>query len=182
METGYSITLARPEHLCQLPEIERQAAMLFRGWDVPNAVIEETTPLEEFQDAQEAGLLWVALSPQHQPVGFALVERAGPLLHLEEIDVHPQHGRRGVGAALVEAVCAWARDCSGTQITLTTYRDIPWNQPFYARLGFEVLDKTELSDELRRRVEDEAARGLDSARRVVMRKMLRPSSQPPLKA
>lgn len=176
METGYLITQACPEHLSALPDIERQAALLFRGWDVPHAILEETTPLEEFQEAQKAGLLWVALSPQHHPVGFALVERAGPLLHLEEIDVHPQHGRRGIGAALVEAVCTWARDCGCTQITLTTYHDIPWNEPFYARLGFEVLSMTELSDELRRRVDEETARGLDSARRVVMRKALSPKS------
>lgn len=178
METDYSITLAQPEHLHELPEIERQAALLFRGWDVPHSVLEETTPLEEFQDVQEAGLLWVALSPQHHPVGFALVERTGSLLHLEEIDVHPHHGRRGIGTALVESVCAWARDCGCTHITLTTYRNIPWNEPFYARLGFEVLDTAELSDELRRRVDDEAARGLDSARRVVMRKTLSSNPQP----
>jgi GNAT superfamily N-acetyltransferase len=135
-------------------------------------VIEETTPLEDFQAAQEAGLLWVALSSQYHPVGFALVERMGLQLHLEEIDVHPLHGRRGVGAALVEAICAWARDCGYTQITLTTYRDIPWNAPFYARVGFEVLGADELTPELRERVEDEAARGLGVDRRVVMRKVL----------
>jgi GNAT superfamily N-acetyltransferase len=172
MEAGYSITLAQPEHLKELPHIEQQAASLFRGWNVPDSVIEDTTPFEEFQAAREAGLLWVVLSPQLHPVGFALVEREGTWLHLEEIDVHPLHGRRGIGAALVENVCAWARACGYTQITLTTYRDIPWNAPFYARLGFEILGEDKLTPELRARVEDEAVRGLDMNRRVVMRKAL----------
>lgn len=170
MEASYSFVLAQPEHLSELPEIERQAALLFRDWNVPAAVIEEATPLEEFQAAQEEGHLWVALSPQGRPVGFVLTESDGATLHLEEIDVHPQHGRRGVGKAFVETVCTWARDHGYTAITLTTFRDIPWNAPFYTKLGFEVVPAEALTAELRRRVADEEARGLDSARRVVMRK------------
>ena len=175
MKTGYTTVLAQPEHLNDLPHIEQQAASLFRGWNVPDSVIGDTTPLEEFQAAQAAGLLWVVLSPQLHPVGFALVERDGTWLHLEEIDVHPLHGRRGIGAALVETVCAWARDCGSAQVTLTTYRDIPWNGPFYARLGFKILSVDELTPKLRERVEDEAARGWDMHRRVVMCKALSPS-------
>jgi GNAT superfamily N-acetyltransferase len=175
MKTGYTIVLAQPEHLNDLPHIEQQAASLFRGWNVPGSVIGDTTPLEEFQAAQVAGLLWVVLSSQLHPIGFALVEREGTWLHLEEIDVHPLHGRRGIGAALVETICAWARDCGYTQMTLTTYCDIPWNAPFYARLGFEILGEDELTPELQARVEAEAARGWDMNRRVVMRKALSPS-------
>jgi GNAT superfamily N-acetyltransferase len=145
---------------------------LFHGWNVPESVLEETTPLEEFQAAQAAGLLWVAVSPQHHPVGFALVEREGNRLHLEELDVHPLHGRLGIGSALVEAVCTWAQGHGYVEITLTTYRDVPWNRPFYARFGFEVLGTAELTAGLRERVEAEAVRGLDPACRVVMRKVL----------
>ena len=172
MEATYSIELAQPEHLLELPEIEQQAASLFQGWNVPASVLEETTPLAEFQAAQAAGLLWVAVSPQHHPVGFALVEQEGSRLHLEELDVHPLHGRQGIGRALVEAVCIWGRERGYEEMTLTTYRDVPWNGPFYARLGFEVLGTAELTAELRERVEAEAARGLDPADRVVMRKGL----------
>ncbi len=172
MESGYSIKLARPEHLDDLPVIEREAALLFRDWNVPEIVIEAATPIEEFQAAQEAGHLWVALSPQDRPVGFAIVAPEGNRLHLEEMDVHPLHGRRGVGSALVTAVCDWARECGYVEITLTTYRDIPWNAPFYAKLGFEALNTAEMAPELRERVEAEAARGLDPARRIVMRKLL----------
>lgn len=170
MDTRYSISLAQPEHLQVLSTIEQQAASLFRGWNVPMAVLEETTPLKEFQAAQAAGLLWVALSSQSQPVGFALVEQEGPWLHLEEIDVHPSHSRRGIGRALVETICTWARAQGYPEITLTTYRDIPWNQPFYATLGFEVLDAAQLTPILQKRVAEEASRGLDPASRVVMRK------------
>ncbi len=74
MEAKYSIERAQPEHLHTLPEIERHAAALFEGWSVPKSVLEDSTSIEDFATAQAAGLLWVAVSPQHQPVGFALSE------------------------------------------------------------------------------------------------------------
>lgn len=51
--------------------------------------------------------------------------------------MHPEHGRRGIGGALVGSVCDWARASGIASVTLTTYREIPWNEPFYRRLGFE---------------------------------------------
>lgn len=169
---GYSICMARPQHLAALAEIERQAALMFRGWEVPECVIGETTPPEDFQAAMSAGLLWVALSPQKLPIGFALVELEDDQAHLEELGVHPLHGRRGIGGALVKTVCEWAQSRGYAEISLTTYRDIPWNAPFYQRLGFEALNPSQLTPRLRERVEMEAARGLEPSRRVVMHKAL----------
>jgi GNAT superfamily N-acetyltransferase len=69
-------------------------------------------------------------------VGFALVKMlADDLPHLEEIDVHPSHGRRGLGTALVREVCEWATLRGHVMLTLTTFRAVAWNLPFYARLG-----------------------------------------------
>jgi GNAT superfamily N-acetyltransferase len=51
---------------------------------------------------------------------------------------------------------------------LTTFRDVPWNRPFYERLGFRVVAGAELSAALRAIVEDETRRGLDPSRRIVM--------------
>jgi hypothetical protein len=55
MGKRYSIELARPEHSPALPAIEKQAASLFHGWNAPESVIEEATPIKDFQVAQEAG-------------------------------------------------------------------------------------------------------------------------------
>jgi hypothetical protein len=54
-------------------------------------------------------------------------------------------------------------------VTLTTFRDIPWNAPFYARLGFHELTDCELTPALQARVVEEAAHGLPTEMRVVMR-------------
>jgi GNAT superfamily N-acetyltransferase len=118
--------------------------------------------------------LWVALADD-QPVGFAhaLVLEPGAI-HLEEVDVDPEHGRRGLGTGLVEAVCASARAAGYRCITLTTFRDLPWNMPFYVRLGFEVIPPDEVSPVLQAVLQDETRRGLDPARRVAMRRCTDP--------
>jgi GNAT superfamily N-acetyltransferase len=165
------IAPARPGDVAALPAIERAAAELLRGL-APDAVLDEATSAADFEAARRAGHLWVALVDD-RPVGFALVQllHAGHA-HLDEIDVDPRFGRRGIGAALVEAVCDWAVDSGCTAITLTTFRDVAWNMPFYARLGFVELPQEEIGPQLAEVVRDETARGLDPARRVVMRRRL----------
>jgi GNAT superfamily N-acetyltransferase len=127
------------------------------------------TPLEDFEAAQRDGTLWVARDEHGAPVGFALVERLGAEFHLEEMDVLPEHGRRGIGTALVRAVCDWAARKGSASVTLCTFRDIPWNAPFYQRLGFRSLDLHELPPALRERMREEAEHGLTWEHRVAMR-------------
>jgi len=165
----YRIAAARLNDLRLLPAIELAAARLLAG-RVPDSVLAETTSDEELQDAHSRGLLWVALADD-VPVGFAHVKVLEPTVaHLEEIDVHPEHGRRGLGTRLVMAVCAGAARGGYRSVTLTTFREIPWNMPFYARLGFQVILPGELSAALRSVIEDETRRGLDPTRRVAMRR------------
>jgi ribosomal protein S18 acetylase RimI-like enzyme len=77
------------------------------------------------------------------PVGFAAVIELDGHWHLEQIAVHPDHGRRGIGAALLGAARA-GRD----GITLITFREVPWNGPWYARHGFTELPEAEWGPEL----------------------------------
>lgn len=152
-----------------LPSIELAAARLLAG-QAPESVLAETTSQIEFEDARRHGHLWVARADD-TPVGFAHVKVLEPgAAHLEEIDVHPKHGRRGIGTRLVNAVCEWAAREGCASITLTTFRDVPWNMPFYERLGFRMISPAVLSPTLRSILRDEARRGLDPARRVAMRR------------
>ena len=165
--TGYSICSGRIEHIPALPAIELAAVQLLRG-HVPESVLAETTDERTFADAARDGRLWVA-SAGNLPVGFALVKMlAEDLPHLEEIDVNPSHGRRGLGTALVRAVCDWATFSRYVMLTLTTFRAVPWNLPFYARLGFVEIPCETLRPELAGVVSEEAHRGLDPHTRAVM--------------
>src|SRR5216683_6472813 len=165
--TGYSIRSARAEHIPALPAIELLAAQLLRC-HAPESVLAETTNERTFADAARDGRLWVA-STGNMPVGFALVEMlADDLPHLEELDVDPSHGRRGLGTALVRAVCEWATVSGYVVLTLTTFRAVTWNLPFYARLGFVEIPRETLRPELAALVFEEADRGLNADTRVVM--------------
>lgn len=61
--------------------------------------------------------------------------------HLQQLSVDPAHGRRGLGAALVDVCCRQARRLGYRQLTLTTFRNVPYNAPWYARLGFLIIDE-----------------------------------------
>lgn len=171
MSTDYVVRPAGPEHVDQLPDIEREAATRF-GASLPESVFSHVTPLDRLAAAQQAGLLWVALEPAGAPVGFAVASVCGLRVHLDELDVLPGHGRKGVGSALVKAVEDYALNSGCVEITLTTFRDVPWNAPFYARVGFEEIPEQALGADLVRRLSDEAALGLEPSRRVAMRKRL----------
>lgn len=164
----YTIIEARPKDVACLAAVELAAARMLVG-HAPESVLNDTTSNEVLFAAQNKGHLWVAIA-NDVPVGFAHLRVLDPeVIHLEEIDVLPEHGRRGIGTQLVKAVCRWAAANGYRYVTLTTFRHVPWNMPFYARLGFEEIPYTEITPSLRSIIADETRRGLDSAMRVPMR-------------
>lgn len=165
----YEIRLATPADIPFLPDIESAAGELFSQFPALANLPDGVTSLEEFQESQQNNLLWVAALPSGKPIGFAQVYIVDGLVHLDEIDVHPDYGRQGIGRKLVQTVIEWAQSEGIPAITLTTFRNIPWNEPFYRKLGFRVLELEELSAGLIKLVVEEESHGLDRALRVVMR-------------
>ncbi|MBI2424242.1 MAG: GNAT family N-acetyltransferase [Candidatus Hydrogenedentes bacterium] len=166
--SAYRIAVATPEHLPALAGIERAATVLFPEEDVPLELRWGTTDPGALEAACNNGTLWVALDARGAAVGFACAEQQGSCAHLGEVDVLPEHGRQGLGARLVQAVIQWAREAGLSAVTLTTFRHLPWNAPFYARLGFLEVSPDELEDHLRAILERETDSGLDPAKRVAM--------------
>ncbi len=171
MTLKYSIQLALPAHVPSLPGIERSAASLFAGI-LPPDLLDATTPLPMLEEGQQAGRLWVAVEAGGSPAGFVLVELVGARVHIAELDVSPDHQRRGVATRLLRALADWAADHGFAEITLTTYRDIPWNAPAYRGMGFDFVPPSELDEHLRSHMDQEAAAGFGVAARVAMRKQL----------
>ncbi len=167
---AYRIERAKPGEVDPLPSIEVAAAELFPPEDLAPQLREEASSVEVFERAAREGRLWMAVHRNsRQPVGFALVTIVDESAHLDELDVLPDHGRQGLGAALVETVVQWARRRGFPSVTLTTFRHLPWNGPFYRKLGFEELSEAALTQELSEHLEGEAAEGLDRSKRVAMR-------------
>ncbi|TMR89334.1 GNAT family N-acetyltransferase [Nonomuraea basaltis] len=145
-----------------LVAIELAADRLFEQVDI--TFPPGTTMIEEVDDP---GTVLVEGDP---PAGFALVGWVDGNLHLDQLAVHPDHMRQGIGGRLMAAVIDHARAAGAPHVTLTTYRDVPWNAPWYARHGFSVLPEPEWGPELRALVEHERELGIEIAPRVVMRR------------
>ncbi len=136
------IERARPSQVDALCAIERAAVQLFRGHPAWRAYAAMAIPTELLHGAMARGLVWVAIE-QGEPVGFVWLddELGGDAVGIGELDVLPSHGRRGIGAALLQHACAWARSAGYRRVDLGTLADVPWNAPFYAKHGFVVVDK-----------------------------------------
>ncbi|HDW3277348.1 TPA: GNAT family N-acetyltransferase [Enterobacter asburiae] len=156
-----------PDDVTALPAIERAAGQRFReapelAWLADGEVISA----EQHLEYAERGLSWLALA-NDQPVGFILTEAHPSSLFIVELSVVLDWQGKGIGRQLIACVADHARMLGLTSLTLTTFRDVPWNAPFYARLGFEYV--TELTPELREKREEEAAHGLAYETRCAMR-------------
>jgi GNAT superfamily N-acetyltransferase len=185
-----SVRLAAPLDVSRLAPIEVAAGARFRDVGMDAVADDPPPPPEVYAEAIRLGHLWGAeLDPPVEGVdvrvgyAWALVldadgrstagRRDDPpgQHHLEQISVVPEAGGLGVGAALMATVIGWARDDGGESLTLSTFRDLRFNAPWYARFGFDVVPAGEVESdprwrELRRH---EAAAGLDVEARVVMR-------------
>ena len=128
---GEPIREARPDEFASLRRIEFEADRLFGTVGIGPFVNDDAE--DHFSQAV------LVLVVGDRPVGFVCVELVDRVPHIWQLAVHPDHGRQGLGRALIGAACKWARLHQFEAITLTTYRDVPWNGPFYESLGFVTM-------------------------------------------
>lgn len=155
-----TIRAARTTDIPAIQEIERAAGEPFRGIGLAEIADDEPPGADELAACIRSGGALVAVDGTDTAVAYLLVETLGSRAHIEQVSVHPSHARQGLGARLIEAADAWALERGLTEVTLTTFADVPWNAPYYARLGFSLLPDEQWDDALRERVREEAAAGL----------------------
>ncbi|WP_144148765.1 GNAT family N-acetyltransferase [Paraburkholderia sp. BCC1884] len=105
-------------------------------------------------------------------VGFVMFEMQPVRIYIQELDVLTSHAGRRIGAALIEQVAQHAGAHHLKQLVLSTFREVPWNAPYYRRLGFHDIEEAELDAALIARRDAHLARGLDESKRVFMRRDL----------
>jgi GNAT superfamily N-acetyltransferase len=167
VDVNITVRPTRPGDVASLPAIERAAGERFRedpclAWLADGEVISA----EQHLEYAERGLSWLALA-NDQPVGFILAEAHPSSLFIVELSVDLDWQGKGIGRQLIACVAGHARTLGLASLTLTTFRDVPWNAPFYARLGFEKM--TTLTPELRQKREEETAHGFAYETRCAMR-------------
>ncbi|WP_026871009.1 GNAT family N-acetyltransferase [Inquilinus limosus] len=170
---SYRIRPGRPDEVETVRAIEVAAASQFRGIGLPQIAAFEPAEREEVLLRAREGRLLVTVDAADRPVAFALFGEIDGTLHIEELDVHPDHARRGLGAALIDRIEAVARDQGVPELTLSTFRDVPWNAPYYSRLGFTPMRDEELGPGLAAIRDMIAARGIDIIPRLCMRRPVR---------
>jgi len=149
--------------LARLVEVTTAADVLFadHGLSLP-----PDDPTAELRHAEH---VLVAGSPA---VGFAALITVDGRAHLAALAVHPTHGRRGIGSQLLTAACAEAAKAGRTEMTLTTFVDVPWNAPWYAARGFAELPADAWGPGLRAIWAAERAAGIIVAPRIAMIRQL----------
>lgn len=168
----FSIRLARPADAEHLPEIERAAGVLFA--DDPDCAdfdLDDVWTEEEHRRLIARGHCLVA-ECDNRLVGFLASQPFGRELHIWEMDVHPDQQGRGIGSVLVRACLIDAGNAGFRAVTLTTFRDLPWNGPFYQRIGFVEVEDLAAHPRLAGEIAQEVDAGLPATRRIAMIKFL----------
>jgi len=162
LQDTHIVRQAREADLCQLPSIEAAADGMFQqvGITLPPGQM-------SISELRVAPAVFVIGDPI---IGFICLDRLDGIAHLAQIAVLPTHTGKGIGTALIAAGIDWARRNSYPGMVMTTYRDVPWNGPYYERRGYHVLPEAELTPALAAVRAHERELGLDDlGPRVAMR-------------
>ena len=151
------IRLARLGDLGDLPAVEASADAQFRSLGMAMVADAEPPGPAIHVPAAAAGRLWVAEVTDDagvtddgvaEVVGFIRVEIVDGVPHVEQLSVIPRHQRHGIGSALLAAATTWARAAGFARMTLRTFRDVPFNGPFYARRGWRAIADADTGPEM----------------------------------
>jgi GNAT superfamily N-acetyltransferase len=171
------IRAPRRDELETLRAIERDACRAFADVGMPEIAGDEPFTIGQLEAYLAAGRAWVAVDERDRPAAYLVSAVVDGCAHVEQVSVGPAHAGRGLGAALVDHLGALARREGRPALTLTTFRDVPWNAPYYERLAFEAIDPAEYGPELAALVAREARAIPGGAPRVAMRRRVTPSAR-----
>lgn len=132
------VRLAEVADIPALPAIERAAAQAFRATDHAWVADDGVTDASEYPPLIADAAVWVA-EDKGVLAGFVSAMPMGEGLHVLELAVHTDHQRRGIGRSLMLAAISAARTRGYAAVTLTTFRGVVFNAPFYRALDFEIL-------------------------------------------
>ncbi len=164
------IRLAQMKDAPLLPEIEISAGEAFRTIPGLEWIADDDVMSAEHHEIYiDEGTVWVA-EMSERLVGFITtrLEFDENTLHIIELSVESGQQGQGIGRKLFEAAIQYASEQNLTGMTLTTFRDLAFNEAFYQKLGFQTLESNELSPRLRDILTAEAENGLPAERRCAM--------------
>lgn len=174
------IRLASADEIHKVAPLEHAAAEMYReiGMD---AIADDAPPAEsELLQAVEEQRLWFAVE-YGVLKAYLLGDYLPQSLHIDQVTVHPDASRRGLGALMIESVSADPRSKERGLITLTSFANVPWNAPYYERIGFIDIPESEWPEGVAEKVAAERGTDLAAWPRVVMQRVIpeEPKAFPP---
>ncbi|MEC7289147.1 MAG: GNAT family N-acetyltransferase [Pseudomonadota bacterium] len=172
---GYSITRAELDDIPALISVDKAASALFAPTGLlTEEALADHVPAEVLETEIPLSNVFVARNQHDWAIGFALIRPRGTGLYLDQISVHPDHGKKGIGRALVIRTLAEAEARKLPHVSLSTFRDLAWNGPFYASLGFKELSADRLEPYMLE-IEEAQKPFMDVSKRCFMRRKVRRS-------
>lgn len=164
---AYVIERGVASHAARLREIERAAGARFRTIGMDDIADGDVTPVSIFENRADGGHLYIAVDPAGTVAGFLIWSAKDGLAYIEEVSVHPDHAGHRLAARMIDRL---AEDVRGRHaaLTLATFRDVEWNAPYYARLGFVELPPERVGPQHQISWKEQAKNGLDMTRRLFM--------------
>lgn len=173
------IRLASADEIHKIAPLEQAAAEMFR--QIGMTEVAEDAPISDtiLLKAVEETRLWVAV--EYGVLKAYLLGSFLPRsLHIDQVTVHPDAARRGLGALMIESVSADPRAKQLGLMTLTSFANVPWNAPYYERIGFLDIAESEWPEGVAEKVAAEQEHGLGNYPRVVMQRVIsEPEAFPP---
>lgn len=168
-----TVRIAQEADAEALPDIEQSAGEAYRGIaELAWIADDDNQTVERHCEIIAKGTCWVAVEHDDRPVAFLSAEIQGDALHIWELAVRLDRQRSGIGRALLDKAIADARERRLAALSLTTFRDVIWNAPFYQKLGFQVLGDAQTEERLRQILCREIEHGMPASRRCAMRLVL----------
>lgn len=170
----YAISLATLEDIPAMIAADKAASALFVPTGLLDAAaLEDHVPEDVFATEIPLENVYVArFGDAGHAVGFSLTRPLGKGLYLDQVSVDPTHGQKGLGRALVLQVITDAEKRKLPHVSLSTFRDLPWNGPFYASMGFQELPKAKY-EPFMHDIEEAQSAIMDVTKRCFMRRKVR---------
>ncbi|MBI6273960.1 GNAT family N-acetyltransferase [Proteus mirabilis] len=158
----HEITI-RPTQLVdanQLPKIEQSAGKLFSSIKELSWISESgVQSVEAHIQFIHQHAHWVAVNHDNHPVGFIMTQQLPESVFIHELSVSQDWQNKGIGKLLIQTVKNEAKLQQFNAVTLTTFRDVPWNAPYYQRLGFYILLEHQIPYSLQQILDNEVVHG-----------------------
>ena len=165
--TSARIRVASPLDLDRLADLEVEAGQIFHSVGLSD-VADDVPDRESLGRSLGQGFVWVA-EVDGEIAGYIVATVLDRNAHIGQVSVAPAYARQGLGRLLITHLEAWGRGNNRPATTLTTFRDVPWNAPYYEALGYRELSVSEIGSEVSAEMKHEASLpGIDASRRCAM--------------